>query len=89
MKDIYPAFANKVDFYAIGQSEIETLDQLEHERIEQDYPWPIAKIHGAVLKELKVLQQSTKLALNPQGVISYRSGYAKGGVDKGEKYYPI
>ena len=37
MKDIYPAFANKVDFYAIGQSETETLDQFEHDQIERDF----------------------------------------------------
>ena len=82
MKDIYLEFANQVDFYALGLSETETLDQLERDRIEQDYPWPIAKIHGNVLKKLQVLQQSTKIALNTQGVISYRGGYGKGGVDK-------
>ena len=79
---MYPAFANKVDFYAIGQSETETLDQFEHNQIERDYPRPIAQTHGDVLKKLKVVQQSTKLALNAQGVISYRGGYGKGGVDK-------
>ena len=82
MKDLYPAFPNKVDFYAIGQSETETLDQFEHDQMERDYPWPIAQIHGDVLKKLQVVQQSTKIALNAQGVISYRGGYGKGGVDK-------
>ena len=82
MKDIYPAFADKVNFYAISQSEVETMDQLEHDRIKQGYPWPIAKVDGDVLKKLKVLQQSTKIALDHQGVILYRGGYAEGGVDK-------
>ena len=82
MKNIYPEFANKVDFYAIGYSEVETMDQLEHDRIQQGYPWPIAKIDDDVLKELKVLQQSTKIALDHQGVISYRAGYGNGGDDK-------
>ena len=85
MKNIYPEFANKVDFYAISYSEVETMDQLEHDRIQQGYPWPIAKIDDDVLKELKVLQQSTKIALDHQGVILYRSGYRKGGVDEWRK----
>jgi len=82
MKDIYPAFADKVNFYAISQSEIETMDQLEHDRIKQGYPWPIAKVEGDVLKKLKVLQQSTRIALDHQGVILYRGDYAEGGVDR-------
>ena len=82
LKDLYPTFADKVEFYAISQSQVETMDHQEHDRIKQGYPWPIAKIDDNVLKELKVLQQSTKIALDNQGVISYRAGYGNGGVDK-------
>ena len=78
LKDIYPSFASKVDFYAIGQSQVETIDQLEHDRIEQGYPWPIAKVENDVLKKLKVLHQSTKIALDHKGVILYRAGYGDG-----------
>ena len=87
LKDLYPEFADKVDFYAISQSEVETIDQLERDRIEQGYPWPIAKINRDVLKNLKVLQQSTKIAVDHQGVISYRAGYGEGGIDKWQEVF--
>ena len=82
MKNAYPEFAGRVDFYAIGQSPFESIDQLESYRIKEGYPWPIAEIDTDVLKGLRVLQQSTKIALNHQGIITYRAGYADGGADK-------
>jgi|TARA_B100000809_G_C14809183_1_gene413188 hypothetical protein len=82
MKDVYPEFADKVDFYAIGQSPFESIDQLESYRIKEEYPWPIAEVDPNILRSLRVLQQSTKIALDHQGIITYRAGYADGGVDK-------
>lgn len=82
MKDVYPEFANEVDFYAIGQSPFESIEQLEEYRLKEGYPWPVAEIDRDVLIELKVLQQSTKIALDHQSVITYRAGYADGGPDK-------
>ncbi|MEC9238974.1 MAG: hypothetical protein VX654_12765 [Chloroflexota bacterium] len=35
-----------------------------------------------MLKGLRVLQQSTKIALDHQGIITYRAGYADGGAHK-------
>ena len=82
MKDLYPEFSDKVDFYAIGQSQFETMDQLEDDRIKHSYPWRIAKIDHGVLKELRVLQQSTKIAIDHQGIVSYSAGYGEGDVRK-------
>ena len=82
MKDLYPEFAGKVDFYAIGQSPFENIDQLESFRIKENYPWPIAEVNPDILKELRVLRQSTKIALDHQGVVTYRAGYADGGVNE-------
>ncbi len=82
MKDLYPEFADKVDFYAIGQSPFESIDQFEKYRIKQGYPWPIAEIDPNVLRDIRVLQQSTKIALDQQGIVSYRGGYADGSVNK-------
>ena len=42
MKDLYPEYADRVDFYAIGYSRFETIAELEYDRINQGYPWPIA-----------------------------------------------
>lgn len=82
MKDLWPEYADRVDFYAIGQSLFESLERLESYAQKEGYPWPVAEIDPKILKDLKVLQQSTKIALDHQGVITYRDGYADGGVDK-------
>ena len=79
MKDVYPEFADKVDFYAIGQSPFESIELLESDRKKEGYPWPVAEIDTDVLKKLRVLRQSTKIALDHQGIISYRAGYGDGG----------
>jgi hypothetical protein len=82
MKDLWPEYAYRIDFYAIGQSPFESLEKLESYAQKEGYPWPVAEIDPKILKDLKVLQQSTKIALDHQGVITYRAGYADGGVDK-------
>ena len=79
MKNVYPEFAGSVDFYAIGLSSFESIEDLESFREKERYPWPIAGIDTGVLKDLDVLLQSTKIALDHQGIISYRAGYATGG----------
>jgi len=82
MKDVWPEFTDKVDFYAIGQSRFESIEQLESDRRKEGYPWPIAEIDPDVLKDLRVLQQSTKIALDHQGIIAYRESYARGGAEE-------
>ena len=78
MKEVYPEFAGKVDFYALGENPVESIERLEEYRQEQGYPWPIAKIEPQVLKDLRVIRRSTKIALDHQGVITYRAGYGDG-----------
>ncbi len=78
MKDIYPDYADQVAFYAIGQDPTESLDQLEAYRKQQGYPWPIAETDPKNLASLRVLQQSTKIAFDSNGLITYRQAH---GVD--------
>ena len=78
MKEIYPAFSEEINFYAIGQSQFENLEKLEEYSRKEDYPWPVAEIDPKILKKLRGLQQSTKIGLDHQGVITYRSGYGDG-----------
>ena len=87
MKDIYPEFAGKVDFYAIGQSPFESIEVLEADRVKEGYPWPVAHIETDVLKDLRVLQQSTKIVLDHQGIVTYRAGYADGGASEWRKIF--
>ena len=71
-----------MDFYAIGLSAFESLEKLEEYRQKEGYPWPVTKVESDILNDLEVLQQSTKIALDHQGVITYRAGYADGGPEK-------
>ena len=41
----------------------------------------MAEPAGTMLKDLKVFVQSTKIAVDSQGVIIYRDGYGQGGAD--------
>ena len=78
MKDVYPEFADQVAFYAIGQDPSESLELMEQYRKQQGYPWPIAKTDGKTLADLRVLQSSTKIAFDSNGVIAYRAGHGGG-----------
>ncbi len=78
MKEVYPEFADRVDFYAVGQDPSESLEKMERYRQEQGYPWPVAKTDTSTLRRLEVLQTSTKLAVSNRGVIFYRAGHGGG-----------
>lgn len=81
MKDIYPEYADGVDFYAVGtfSKRIESLETLEDYRQRQGHPWPVANpAEAAVLQNLGVTVQSTKIAFDGNGVIIYRDGFGGG-----------
>ena len=78
MKEIYPEFADDFTFYAVGTDPSERLDKLEAYREQEGHPWLVAAATGTMLKDLKVLVQSTKIGLDSQGVIIYRDGYGQG-----------
>ena len=78
MKEVYPEFADQVDFYAVGQDPSESLKKMERYRQEQGYPWPVAETDTGTLKRLRVLQSSTKVAVNDRGIISYRAIHGEG-----------
>ncbi len=85
MKDVYPEFADQVDFYAVGQDPSESLKKMERYRQEQGYPWPVAKTDNSTLRRLRVLQTSTKLVVDDRGVIIYRAAH---GPKSGELFSP-
>ncbi len=78
MKEVYPEFADQIDFYAVGQDPSESLKKMEQYRKEQGYPWPVAETDNRTLRKLRVLQSSTKLAVDDRGVISYRAIHGEG-----------
>ena len=78
MKEVYPEFADRVDFYAVGQDPSESLEKMERYRQEQGYPWPVAETDTRTLRKLGVIQVSTKLAVDDRGIIAYRAGHGGG-----------
>lgn len=84
MKSLYPEFAEQVDFYAIAVSPaVDNLERLENDRARNGYPWPVAipVNDRQALSSLSVSSQSTKVAFDANGVITYRDGFGGGGTD--------
>ena len=77
-----PKYTENVAFYLVGSDPTQTVDLLEKDRQKQDYPWPVAGIGSSGLRDLHVLQQSTKIAIDGNGVITYRDGFGRGDLDK-------
>lgn len=78
MKDIQPRFASNVAFFAVDVGNWQGLKELHAFGQEQGYPWSVGQADRETLKALNVTVQSTKIAINADGVIVYRAGYGKG-----------
>ena len=81
LKNIYPEFSQEVAFYAVAADPFEDVAALEKQRQREGYPWLVAEPVDAMLREMEVLVQSTKIAIDSRGVIIYRDGYGQGGED--------
>ena len=82
MKTLHPEYTEKVAFYVVGSGPTQTVERLEKDRQQQGYPWPVAEIAGSGLQDLRVFSQSTKIAIDGDGVITYRDSFGQGNVDK-------
>ena len=80
-----PKYTENVAFYLVGQDPSETLEFLEKDRRKQGYPWPVAGISSSGIRDLQVFLQSTKIAIDGDGVITYRDGFGRGDLDKWRK----
>lgn len=80
MKGIYPAYAEQVAFYAVGvhPGVVEDLATLERYRWERGHLWPVATGESRMMSDLKVTIQSTKIAFDRDGMITYREGMGRG-----------
>ena len=81
MKSVYPEFGDRVAFFAIGQDPSESLGKMEQYREREGHPWPVAKPDRNMLIDFRVFQQSTKIAVDAGGIITYRAGYGRGDPD--------
>lgn len=77
MKGIQPRFASEVTFVAvdIGNSDSKQLDIFAQD---QEYPWFVGSSNRDMLESLGVKVQSTKIAIDSDGIIVYRAGYGRG-----------
>lgn len=80
MKEIYPDYADDVEFYAVGlhpglQEEMVVLKAYKEQ---QGYPWPVATARRDLMAKLGVTIQSTKIAFDSNGTITYREGMGHG-----------
>ena len=82
IKDIYPEYADNLEFIAIGQDPTEPLTDLIAFRDSQGHPWPVALPGRGMLAELRITSQSFKIAFDGDGVIVYREGYGSGDIDE-------
>ena len=82
---IYPDYIGKVTFFSVGTDPTETLIDLNSQREQGGYAWDISVAGVGMLSSLNVVQQSTKIAFNENGLIIYRKGYGEGSISEWEE----
>jgi len=78
LQTIYPAYADRLGFVAVGVDPAEGADLLRKTAASRGYSWPIAKGSPEMLKTFGVLTTSTKFAVDRSGIITYQAGYGVG-----------
>lgn len=82
MVEVHPEFADQVTLYVVGASPIDSPEGLEQFMMDQGYTWPVAAPGGSMLRDLNVVIRSTKIAIDANGVITYRATFGQGGEDE-------
>ena len=59
-----PKYTENIAFYLVGSDPTQTVAVLEQDRQKQGYPWSVAGIGSSGLRDLHILQQSTKIAID-------------------------
>ncbi len=77
LKNVYPDYADRVLFIGIGQDPSESARDVREYAEDNGYPWGMAPYDGSVILDYRVIQQSSKVAVNGAGVITFRDGYGK------------
>ena len=78
---MYPDYADGLDFYAVNMDPTDDIAMLEEFGKNQQYPWPIANSDRDILSNLNVTYQSTKIAIDDEGIIIYRDRMGGGDPD--------
>ncbi len=71
-----------MDFYGVGYDATETIDELEAYRIRNEFVYQAAVPVGRVITTFNVRSQSSKMAIDGNGIIVYRGGKGAGSDDE-------
>ena len=81
LKDVYPQFADEVEFYAVNYDLSESLGDVTTFGQNQGWTFPVAQPNREMLTDFNVTYHSTKVAFGKDGVIVYRDGFGKGNIE--------
>lgn len=82
LKTVYPDYQGAVALLAIDVDPSEDADLVNRYRQRQGYPWPMAVYDPFVVSDYRVTSQASKVAINAEGVIVFRSGFGSLRADK-------
>ena len=82
LKTVQPLYDNDVTFIAVDIDVGANLEELRMFANEQDYPWEVGISSSALLVELGILTRSTKIAIDRDGIVIYRKGFAEGNLEE-------
>ena len=82
LKDVWPEYADHVDFYAVNIDPSDSFDKLEDFKRDQGYPWPLTHSDRDTLLRLNVIRQSTKVVFDSDGIIVYRERMGGGDIEE-------
>jgi len=77
LKEVYPEFTDDIVFISVGVDPTESMADLVQYKDQHGHPWTVAQPVGKMIADLRVTSQSTKIAFNSSGIITYRDGYGK------------
>ena len=80
-------YEDRVDFYVVGTSPFESIEQLEEDRQGKDLPWPVAYPDEGMLESLSISSQASKIAIDGGGTITHRYGVGRGDYDSWQELF--
>ena len=78
LTEAYPPFKDQVELYAVAFNE--SLSDLQGYQNNSGHAGTVARAAGNMIRNFRVTQQSTKVAIDANGVIIYRTGFGGGNV---------
>ena len=80
--DVYPEYDGDVTVLGIDQDPSEDENLIRRYAGQQGYQWEMAGYVGSVLRDYNIVRQAATVAIDGDGVITYRKGYFDGSLSK-------